>query len=79
MKLNTLIKKKRILRGVTQFELALKLGYGTPQFVSNCERDKCSYPASKFKTLSKYLDIPIKTLILAKVAAYRDKILRVVN
>lgn len=45
------LKKKRLESGVSQMEVARKLGYTSPQFVSNVERGLCSFPLNKLKIL----------------------------
>lgn len=41
------LKAIREKAGLAQGELAKKMGYGSPQFVSNWERGLCSLPAKK--------------------------------
>lgn len=50
------VKKARIQAGLTQNQLAKRLGYDTSQFVSNIERGLCAYPLNKFKKVAKILD-----------------------
>ncbi len=45
------LKKKRLESGISQMEVARKLGYTSPQFVSNVERGLCSFPLNKLKIL----------------------------
>ncbi len=51
------LKEKRMESGFTQSEVADKLGYSSPQFVSNFERGLCSPPVSNLKTLVKLYKI----------------------
>lgn len=41
------IKKAREASGKTQFELSEKMGYSSPQFLSNFERGLCVLPLPK--------------------------------
>ena len=49
MKLNKIILEARKTQGIPQRELSSLLGFGTAQYISNCERDLCSYPAKHLK------------------------------
>ncbi len=49
--LGAYLKEKRIESGLTQSEVANKLGYSTPQFISNFERGLCSPPLKNLKVL----------------------------
>ena len=51
-KLATSLKKLRVVRGLSQTEVAKKLGYSSPQFVSNWERGLASPPVKVIKRLS---------------------------
>lgn len=42
--------------GMTQKQLSDKLGYTTPQFISNVERGLCMLPKTKFKKAAKILN-----------------------
>lgn len=55
--LGKILKKKRELKGLSQKELSLKLGYETAQYISNIERNVSLPPTKKLKKLSKILDI----------------------
>lgn len=46
------LKKLRIKAGLKQKEVALKLGYSTPQFISNWERGISSPPVKSIKQLA---------------------------
>lgn len=53
------VKKAREKKGLTQLQLAKKLGYETAQFTSNIERGLCAYPLNKFKRVAKVLDVDL--------------------
>ncbi|GIL16756.1 MAG: hypothetical protein BroJett040_05070 [Oligoflexia bacterium] len=49
--LGTYLKTKRESKGLTQSDVASKLGYGSPQFISNIERGISSVPLKSLKVL----------------------------
>jgi transcriptional regulator with XRE-family HTH domain len=50
-----LIKQYRLDAGLSQGDLAKKLGYTTPQFVSNWERELCQPPAASLGKIAEIL------------------------
>ena len=84
--LGSYLKDKRIDVGLTQSEVAHKLGYSTPQFISNFERGLCSPPLKNLKVLVKLYKLPIDEVmglilqeqetILRKALGKRKKTLR---
>lgn len=56
-KLSEYLKTKRIATGLTQSEVATRLGYTSPQFISNWERGVASPPAFIIKELAKIYQI----------------------
>ena len=46
------LKRLRVKAGLKQKEVASKLGYSTPQFISNWERGISSPPVKSIKTLA---------------------------
>lgn len=57
------IKAKRISAGLSQKQVAQKLGYTTPQFVSNWECAKSHPPVESFKTLSSLYKISFELIV----------------
>jgi len=55
--LGSFLKRCRQQIGLTQSEVASKLGYSSPQFISNFERGLCSPPLKNLKTLVKLYSI----------------------
>jgi len=49
------LKDLRIRAGLSQLELSLKMGYSTPQFISNWERGVSEPPCKSIKKLSQVL------------------------
>jgi len=72
--LGSFISQKRHEAGVTQAHLARKLGYKTPQYVSNWERGSSVPPLRKMLLLSHSLKIPAKDLISAIVTATEEQL-----
>lgn len=56
-KLSEYLRSKRIESGLTQAEVATRLGYTSPQFISNWERGLASPPAFIIKDLAKIYQI----------------------
>ncbi len=63
VRLGSLLKEKRIDKGITQMSLARELGYSSPQFVSNWERGMCSPAFDTLPTVCKLLGIPKREII----------------
>lgn len=49
--LGEFLQARRIKMGLSQGDVAKKLGYSSPQFVSNFERGLCAPPLNKLKLL----------------------------
>jgi transcriptional regulator with XRE-family HTH domain len=62
-KLGQLLKRRRIENGITQIGLAQKLGYSSPQFVSNWERGQCNPAFDTLPAISVILGISKKEII----------------
>lgn len=45
------LKKKRVIAGYTQWDVADKLGYSSAQLISNFERGLCSPPPNQLKKI----------------------------
>ena len=69
--LGELVQKHRKQKGLTQMELAMKLGYDTPQFVSIIERGLAKIPMNTIGQLIILLDIPEKKIVQMHLDAYQ--------
>lgn len=78
MHLNKLVKTARTKRGLTQAQVAKSLGFGSPQFVSNWERNAATPGRTHFRKLARILEVPTQALISAAVRDYRDELTRTV-
>lgn len=76
MQLNELLRQKRNQSGLSQNALAKKLGFTSPQYVSNFERGLCLPPPSSFKALSKAIGIEVEALIEGATMNYRENLLK---
>lgn len=53
------LKQKRLNAGLSQGAVAKKLGYTSPQFVSNWERGLSEPPIATLQVLASIYDIPV--------------------
>lgn len=67
------IRKYREMKGMTQLQVAEKLGYESTQFISLCERGLSKVPIETMGTLAVVLDIPKTKLINVLVNDYKDQ------
>jgi len=73
------IKRNRIKAGVTQADLATKLGYKSPQFVSNWERGEAMPPLEtlpKIAALTKSATKEVKEILVNDLRHKLDKLFR---
>jgi transcriptional regulator with XRE-family HTH domain len=57
------LQEKRLAVGLTQFEIARKLGYGSPQFISNIERGVCFPPNKVLRGMIKHYKMPVQEVL----------------
>lgn len=55
--LGDFLQAKRTKAGLSQGDVATKLGYSSPQFISNFERGLCAPPLNKLKLLVQLYDL----------------------
>ena len=72
--ISSFLKTKRVDAGLTQLDVARKLGYGSSQFISNWERGLANPPAFVLKDLAKLYKIDSKELLEMLLTAVNDKI-----
>lgn len=73
-KTNAYIRRHRILRDISQKELAEYLGYSSPQFVSNCERGIGFYPSEKLKRVIVRLKLHKQAVIKTMIQDFKEKV-----
>ena len=71
--LGKFLRKKRIVAGLTQGELAKSLGFSSSQFVSNIERGVATIPAPRVQEYSIVIGIDNKELSKLVSGALSDK------
>ena len=57
------LKQHRVKAGLTQSDVAQRLGYTSPQFISNIERGLCSAPVKHLKDFAKMYNLDSEELI----------------
>lgn len=62
-KLGAFLKNQREKKGLTQSEVATKLGYGSPQFISNIERGISNVPLKSLKVIIELYQVPAQEVI----------------
>ena len=72
--LGNTIKNYRVKAHLTQMDLAKKLGYNTPQFVSLFERGLSKIPLETLGSIIVYLKIPEKTVLSLLVQGYEQEV-----
>ena len=79
MTLEQYLKKARIEKGMNQADVSAKLGFTSPQYISNCERGLCPISEKLFKKLSKIYDIPLITIIDLRVNDERQRLIKMMG
>lgn len=70
------IRQKRIEQDLTQDEVATYLGYGTPQFISNIERNLARPPVDALQKLISLLKLNVNTTVDLYLLPTKNKILK---
>lgn len=74
--LGAFIKKMRLDRGYSQAELALNLGYMSPQFISDWERGISNPPVKKLPDLAKLLDVKTDVIFNLLVTMATEQLIK---
>lgn len=74
MKLGKLIRKNRLERGIPQGEIATRLGFTSPQYVSNVERGISGLCPKHFKVVARMLKVKVELLYGAAERDYAARI-----
>ena len=72
--LSEFLKSKRIEAGLTQSEVARKLGYSSPQFVSNWERGLANPPVFILRDLTKMYKVAAEKMFDMLVEEVRESL-----
>ena len=71
-----ILRDARIKSGYTQEQISRRLGFTSPQYISNCERDKCPLSPDLFKPIAKMLgERPLRDIIAMRSRNYRLELL----
>ena len=73
-KITTLLKKARIDAGLSQWDVAKRLGYSSSQIVSNWERDMQAPPINILKKLCQMYNVDVVEILDMFVENYRHEI-----
>lgn len=74
LKIGSIVRDYRTKAGLTQMELAEKLGYDSPQFVSLFERGFSKVPVDTLGQLISILGIPEKVVLGLLLSDYESEI-----
>jgi transcriptional regulator with XRE-family HTH domain len=77
--ISSLIKEIREKSGKTQNEISKILGYKNAQFISNVEREMCSFPPRKVKQFIYNFGGSRKEFIDAYIADYKNELERTIG
>ncbi len=72
--LNQFLKEMRIKNGLKQWDVARRLGYESPQFISNWERGISEPPLHKWKEVAQIYGIPKNEITKRLIANYKEKL-----
>jgi transcriptional regulator with XRE-family HTH domain len=78
-KVGTFIKTTRTEMGLTQKSLATKLGWKSPQFISNIERGEAILPVCQLKKMSRVLSTKTSSLVNMHISDYRTAVEKTVK
>jgi transcriptional regulator with XRE-family HTH domain len=74
LKIGSIVREYRVKSGMTQMDLAEKLGYDSPQFVSLFERGFSKVPVDTLGQLVSILGIPEKVVLGLLLADYENEV-----
>lgn len=70
------LKEKREAKGMTQAQVAEKLGYGSPQFISNIERGISRVPIKSLKSFMEVYELNAEQVIDLLLEEKREQLRR---
>ena len=73
--LGTFLKEARVARNLSQWDVAKKIGYSSPQFISNLERGISSPPLKLLRVLVDLYEISPRELVQV-IAEEQERILK---
>lgn len=72
--LGSYLQEKRVEAGLSQGVVAAKLGYSSPQFISNFERGLCAPPLAKLKSIIDMYDLNAEEVIKIMLSEHEKHI-----
>jgi transcriptional regulator with XRE-family HTH domain len=72
--LGEVLKNARLARGLSQGDVAKALGYGSPQFISNIERDLAHPPLTIISKLVEMYNLDSNIVLGIMVSQYTEKV-----
>ena len=71
------LRSYRERAGITQWQLASRLGYSTAQFISNVENKKARLPLKAFRATAKILGVKLEDLLNDHIAEDKERLARI--
>jgi transcriptional regulator with XRE-family HTH domain len=78
-KMGVYLREKREQKGLTQAQVALQLGYGSPQFISNIERGVSRVPVKSLRYFIQLYGLGINEVIELILDEKRDQLKKVLE
>lgn len=76
MNISKFLKEERLKKGLSQGEIAHKLGFTSPQFISNIERGLAFPPVDKLKKIATLLGLDVELLVDLYFEDKKEQILK---
>lgn len=73
-KMGLYLREKRESKGLTQAQVAMQLGYGSPQFISNIERGVSRVPLKSLKNFISLYNLQASEVIEVILDEKRDQL-----
>ncbi len=73
-KMGLYLREKRESKGLTQAQVAVQLGYGSPQFISNIERGVSRVPLKSLKNFINLYELQANEVIEVILDEKRDQL-----
>ncbi|MEZ0393063.1 MAG: helix-turn-helix domain-containing protein [Pseudobdellovibrionaceae bacterium] len=78
-KMGNFLREKREAKGLTQAQVALKLGYGSPQFISNIERGVSKVPLKSLRLFIDLYEIACEEIIDLLLEERREQLKKILG
>ncbi len=73
------LRQKREFKGLTQAQVATRLGYGSPQFISNIERGVSRVPVKSLRSFIELYELNIEEVIDLLLEEKRNQLRKVLG